>query len=206
MASTHVSGKVPANDDNQYEGMSTNDQNILQKHVAFFDQNNDGIVYPWETFKGFREIGCGVLLSSAAALFINTGLSAKTRPGKCPSMLFPIEIKNIQKAKHGSDTGVYDSHGRFIASRFEELFRKHAHTNPGYLTSDELMGMLKENRDPKDYVGWVASYSEWKILYMLCKDNNGVLTKDTVRAVYDGSLFERMAKDKAAAASSGKRA
>lgn len=44
----------------------------------------------------------------------------------------------------------------------------------------------------------VASYSEWKALYMLCKDENGVLQKDTIRAVYDGSLFQQMAKDKAA--------
>lgn len=31
-------------------------------------------------FAGFRAIGCGVLLSSAAAVFINLGLSHKTRP------------------------------------------------------------------------------------------------------------------------------
>lgn len=37
-----------------HAGMSMEDQNILQKHVAFFDQNNDGIVYPWETFKGLQ--------------------------------------------------------------------------------------------------------------------------------------------------------
>lgn len=40
----------------------------------------------------------------------------------------------------------------------------------------------------------LASYTEWKMLYILCKDENGLLHKDAVRGVYDGSLFERMAK------------
>ncbi|KAK6122271.1 hypothetical protein DH2020_043985 [Rehmannia glutinosa] len=135
---------------------------------------------------GFREIGCGLLLSSVAAVFINLGLSGKTRP-----------VKNIHMAKHGSDSGVYDKEGRFVPSKFEEIFSKHAHTRPNALTSDELKSLLKSNREPKDYGGWLAGFTEWKILYSLCKDKEGLLHKDIVRAVYDGSLFERMAKEKA---------
>ncbi|KAK1390099.1 putative peroxygenase 4 [Heracleum sosnowskyi] len=172
------------------------DGNVLQKHVAFFDQNNDGVVYPWETFRGFREIGCGLLLSSFAAVFINLGLSAKTRTGKYSSLLLPVEINNINKAKHGSDSGVYDTQGRFVNSKFEEMFSKHANTNSSALTSDELTGFLKSNREPKDYKGWFASYTEWKMLYFLCKDKDGLLHKDTIRGVYDGTLFERMAKER----------
>ncbi|KAG8382715.1 hypothetical protein BUALT_Bualt05G0106200 [Buddleja alternifolia] len=180
-------------------GMENHDQtNVLRKHVEFFDRNNDGIIYPSETFEGFRAIGCGVLLSSFAAAFINMGLSGKTRPGKPFSLHFPIEVKDIQMAKHGSDSGVYDKEGRFVQSKFEEIFSKHALTQPHALTSEELKKFLKSNREPKDYAGWLASYSEWKILYILCKDKNGMLHKDTVRAVYDGSLFERLAKERAA--------
>lgn len=41
----------------------------------------------------------------------------------------------------------------------------------------------------------LASYTEWKILYVLCKDKDGLLQRETVRAVYDGSLFEHMEKE-----------
>ncbi|KAF8021136.1 hypothetical protein BT93_G1537 [Corymbia citriodora subsp. variegata] len=179
----------------KYDPAMPNDQNVLQKHVAFFDRNHDGLVYPWETFRGFRSIGAGLPLSTVAAAFINIALSQKTRPGKFPSFLFPIEVKNIHRAKHGSDSGVYDSEGRFVLVKFEEIFRKHAQTHPNALTSDELQEMLKSNRQPKDYKGWLASYTEWKVLYLLCKDKDGLLHKDTIRAVYDGSLFERMEKE-----------
>ncbi|TKY69251.1 peroxygenase 4 [Spatholobus suberectus] len=114
--------------------------------------------------------------------------------GKFPSILLPIEVKNIQRGKHGSDSGVHDSEGRFVPSQFEEIFSKHARAHPDALTSDELMGMLQA-RVPKDYGGWLASYTEWKILYVLGKDKDGLLRKETIRAVYDGSLFEKMEKE-----------
>ncbi|KAL8053021.1 hypothetical protein ABFX02_05G044500 [Erythranthe guttata] len=179
------------------QGMENCETSALQKHVMFFDRNNDGIIYPSETFQGFRAIGCGLLLSSVASVFINLGLSQKTRPGKPFSFKFPIEVKNIKMAKHTSDSGVYDKEGRFVPTRFEEVFAKHALTHPHSLTSDELKNLLKSNREPKDYGGWLAGYTEWKILYILCKDKNGLLHKENVRAVYDGSLFERMAKEHA---------
>ncbi|RZC61477.1 hypothetical protein C5167_023243 [Papaver somniferum] len=81
LASMAVSSAIASNDQcNEETIMSNNNQNVLQKHVAFFDRNKDGVIYPWETFQGFRAIGCGIGLSTVAALFINMGLSGKTRP------------------------------------------------------------------------------------------------------------------------------
>ncbi|PON70315.1 Caleosin-related [Parasponia andersonii] len=168
---------------------------VLQKHAAFFDLNHDGLIYPWETFQGFRKIGSGIALSTIATLFINITLSGKTRPGKCPNLLFPIEIKNIQRGKHGSDSGAYDSEGRFVPSKFEEIFAKHAHTHPDALTGKEVRQLLRANRTGNFLNGWVGATAEWFVLFILAKDKNGLLTKDTVRAVYDGSLFERLEKE-----------
>jgi len=42
---------------------------------------------------------------------------------------------------------------RFVPSKFEEIFTKHAHTHPNALTYDELMEMLQANREPKDLKG-----------------------------------------------------
>ncbi|CAM8957119.1 unnamed protein product [Rhodiola kirilowii] len=182
-----------------HEASSTDeDENTaLKKHVAFFDRNRDGVIYPRETYQGFRAIGCGVALSAISAVLINSALSKKTRPGKGFSMSLPIEIDNIKFAKHGSDSGVYDTEGRFVPSKFDEIFARHAKTNPNALTASELQELLKANREPKDYRGWVAAWTEWKILYSLCKDTEGMLHKDTIRAVYDGSLFVKLEKEKA---------
>nr|XP_033512794.1 probable peroxygenase 4 [Nicotiana tomentosiformis] len=124
--------------------------------------------------------------------------------GKWPSPLFPIEVKNIKFAKHGSDSDVYDTEGRFVPEKFEELFKKHARTNGNALTASELDELLKANKQPKDFAGHIAAKSEWKVLYLLCKDEHGLLPKDTVRSVYDGSLFELMAKAKQSKKHGGK--
>ncbi|PAN25124.1 hypothetical protein GQ55_4G290400 [Panicum hallii var. hallii] len=179
----------------------------LQRHVAFFDRDKDGVIYASETYEGFRAIGAGVPLSAFSALFINGLLGPKTIPEneKAPAFKLPIYVKNIQKGKHGSDSGVYDANGWFVPEKFEAIFKKHAHTRPDALTGKELQELLKANREPKDFKGWLGGFTEWKVLYSLCKDEKGFLHKDTVRAVYDGSLFERLEKDRKSKESTNKK-
>ncbi|XP_078159806.1 putative peroxygenase 4 isoform X1 [Carex rostrata] len=175
------------------EKLKHEDMTPLQKHVAFFDRNKDGLIYPWETFRGMRAIGSGIVLSIAASLFINGTLGPKTRPGKFPSLLFPIYVKNISKGKHDSDTDAYDSEGRFVPEKFEEIFKKYAKTKPDALTSKELDDMLQGNKESK---GQFAAMVEWKVLLLLAKDKDGFLSKDTIMGVYDGTLFPKLEQER----------
>eukprot|EP00252_Welwitschia_mirabilis_P020189 TRINITY_DN48_c0_g1_i10.p1 TRINITY_DN48_c0_g1~~TRINITY_DN48_c0_g1_i10.p1 ORF type:complete len:165 (-),score=31.22 TRINITY_DN48_c0_g1_i10:539-1033(-) len=55
-----------------------NDMTVLQQHVSFFDRNNDGVIYPWETYQGLRAIGAGFLISVFGSFLINLVFSYPT--------------------------------------------------------------------------------------------------------------------------------
>ncbi|MCL7025762.1 hypothetical protein MKW94_011015 [Papaver nudicaule] len=177
--------------------MNDSQSTILQKHAAFFDRNKDGLIYPWETYQGCREIGIGILLSAGAGIAINLAFSGKTRPGKSLNLLFPIDVRNVIKSRHTSDSGVYDAEGEFDPAKFDEIFHKHSKANADALTADELSDFLKANRLPKDYYGWVIGFLEWKVLFSVCKDKNGLLQKETLRAFYTGDLFYQLEQERA---------
>ncbi|GAA5866095.1 hypothetical protein JCM3774_000025 [Rhodotorula dairenensis] len=165
------------------------DRPVLAQHVAFFDKDGDNILWPLDTWRGFREMGYNFFWCTFAMCVIHFFFSWFTAPGVLPDPFFRVFIKNGHRSKHGSDTAVYDSEGRFIPAKFEEIFTKFDKGNKGGLNFREGVHMIHAQRQAVDPIGWCAEAFEWASTYILIWPQNGLCDKESIRTVYDGSLF-----------------
>jgi hypothetical protein len=174
---------------------------VLQQHCDFFDLDNDGVIFPSDTYRGFYRLGFGIALSLFAAFIIHSALSYPTLPTIIPDPLFRIYTANIHKDKHGSDSGSYDTEGRFVPQKFEDIFSKYAEGRDS-LSLRDVARLHKGNRLAGDPFGWTATMLEWLATYILLWPADGRMKKEDIRGVYDGSIFyvvaERRAKQRSA--------
>ncbi|KAF4973789.1 hypothetical protein FZEAL_9236 [Fusarium zealandicum] len=162
---------------------------VLQRHVQFWDRDNDGIIHPWDVYSGFRELGFG-LFFSVGSLLIPLFFSYPTRLGHSwiPDPLFRIFVRDIHKAKHGSDSGIYDFDGNFNPERFDQLFERFDSSGKGGLSARDLSELWAKDRCAADPAGWSFALMEWWTTWVLLQ-KDGLVWKDDLRACYDGSLF-----------------
>ena len=67
-------------------------------------------------------------------LAIRLGSSYATQPTILPDPLFRIWVNRLHKAKHGNDSGTYDTEGRFRPQSFEDVFAKYDEEKKGGLS------------------------------------------------------------------------
>ncbi|KIV87627.1 hypothetical protein, variant [Exophiala sideris] len=167
----------------------------LQQHILFWDPDNDGIIWPWDVYNGFRELGFNILFS-IGSLLIPIFFSYPTTLAYTwmPDPWLRIYVGSIHKAKHGSDSGIYDIHGHFHADKFDAMFDRWDETNSGGLSADELWRMWKKNRCAADFAGWSFAFMEWWTTWLLLQ-KNGRVWKDDLKGCYDGTLFWKTSED-----------
>lgn len=92
----------------------------LQKHVDFFDSNQDGLITFSETYDGLRRLGIDVVRSAAFAAIINGVLGPMTSRTLTLTIDTPASSEPGIKATPGSTTNTDISH--FLASaRFSNV-------------------------------------------------------------------------------------
>ncbi|KAG0343798.1 hypothetical protein BG004_004992 [Podila humilis] len=168
-------------------------ETVLQQHCSFFDRDNDGVIWPIDTVVGFYELGFNILFSLLSTMIIHSSFSYPTSPTWLPDPFFRIWTRNIHKDKHGSDSGTYDPEGRFVPQHFEDIFAKYGTPDQDGLTYRDLMKALKGQRVVMDPFGWFGAFFEWSAAYLLLWPEDGVMRKEDIRRIYDGSIFPEIA-------------
>ncbi|KAL6710508.1 hypothetical protein ACN47E_008556 [Coniothyrium glycines] len=167
-------------------------QTVLQQHCDWFDRDHDGVLWPSDTWVGFNRLGFGIFLSTIAMIIIHINFSYPTSAGWLPDPFFRINLIRVDRTKHGSDTGAYDSEGRFVPQKFEEIFLKYA---PGrdYMTLQDVANMIRGQRCVSDPIGWGGMVFEWGATYLMLWPEDGKMYKEQIRSIYDGSIFHTWA-------------
>jgi len=161
-------------------------KNTMQKHVEFFDRNNDGYITVTETYTGFRALGFNMLVSVIGAVLIHICVGWVTSDSWLPTLT--VKISNIHKAKHGSDSQIYDHEGNIDEHRFDVWWNKYDTNKDGALSWGEWMRATDEQRDAFDVFGRIASKLEWLFSWMLLQEH-GKMSKEKVHGLFDGSVF-----------------
>lgn len=99
--------------------------------------------------------------------------------------------------KHGSGTGTFDSEGRFRPQPLEDFFEKFDRDGKGGLTKGELWQGLRRSRMGFDFFGQVSAMFEWGFAWVLIWPEDGVLRKEDVRRLLDGSLYHEKVVNRA---------
>lgn len=176
-------------------GDSPSNRTVLQQHVDFWDEDKDGVIYPLDTYRGFRRLGAPVWMSFLAIFFIHGSFSYFTCASWIPDPYFGIYTDRIHRTKHGSDSESYDTEGRFNPLAFENQLSKYDKDNKGGLYLGEIWTLTEGNRNIMDPTGWVAEKLEWFISYYLFADDDKILRREALRGIFDGSaFFEKAAK------------
>ncbi|XWS30019.1 hypothetical protein CRYUN_Cryun24cG0082300 [Craigia yunnanensis] len=71
---------------------------------------------------------------------------------------------------------------RYTSMYIENMFSKYTCTVPNKFTLGELWYMIKGNRESFEFFGWIASKLEWRVLYVLARDEEGMLSKCKLRS------------------------
>lgn len=135
----------------------------------FFDKDNDGVIWPTDTWRTCREFGWGIRLSLFFTVFLHLVQSWGTVPWfwLIPDPLFRVWIHNISNNKHGSSTLSIDNWGEYRPALLDEFFDRYDTEDKGGVTFWEGFYGLRDMRNPWDIFGQISVLFECKCSVVL---------------------------------------
>ncbi|KAG1053839.1 hypothetical protein G6F43_004107 [Rhizopus delemar] len=165
-------------------------ENAIQRHLCFWDKTKKGYITPVDTIKGFIALGYGIIPSVFLGIFVSVFLSLLTQVGWTPDPFCRFLVSNLIKTRTLTSYA-YDKNGVFMPKNFENLFNKHAKSGE-HITIMEFVWMTREQEMLRfNLKAWAISLIELCTLYFFI-GHHGCLSKEGVRAAYDGTLFYRL--------------
>ncbi|KAG2501800.1 hypothetical protein HYH03_000300 [Edaphochlamys debaryana] len=173
----------------------------LQQHFAYFDINKDGVITLPECITAFAYLLRRLLppplnwaAAVPAALAVQLPMAWLTADSWLPDPLLRAQVKNAHKVVHGSNSRAWDRSGHFTPARFEALLSKYDRDGKGGLSLLDVLSMLRGQANLGDLLGMAASTGEWLMTWALLRDDTGVLRREDMRGMYDGTAFYRLAE------------
>jgi peroxygenase len=176
-------------------------QTALQRHVAYFDRNGDGLIKPSESMQAIKDLGVGAIEGRVLA----TGLHAVLGPKTSGKLTTDITIANIHVGVHPGSIN-FDQQGQFKPAQFQAMFADYDTNRSGALSRSEVFAMLKARK--KTAVSYTLSRTAFTVLLAVASDTEDkaakgaepALSRARMQAFYDGSLFPTIAKERASQA------
>jgi hypothetical protein len=152
-------------------------RSALRRHCDFWDADQDGVIYPWDIFAGFRKLGFNIALCLWAAVTMAICSSYSTQTSFLPHPFFAIYLDNINRNRHGSTTGAYDLDAELDTRRFDAIFEKYG-GGRDYLTGRNLYDIWAGQCCANDFFGWFAGGLECESWLIASSTRYTALTSD----------------------------
>ncbi|KAI0883868.1 Caleosin related protein-domain-containing protein [Annulohypoxylon maeteangense] len=170
---------------------------LMRKCAEYFDVDQDGVIRPEDTFKGFRKLGWGILSSSFAMFAIHLIFSYPTCSGYMPDLHSRIYYDNTHRSGFGGYKTSYDEKGRLRRNRAcESILTKYDKSNKGGLAFRDLVHFWNEQRAEYNVYGWNIAVFEWLTLYLFLWPHNGIMRSEDIRAAFNGTLLYKNAEER----------
>ncbi|KAI1379967.1 Caleosin related protein-domain-containing protein [Hypoxylon crocopeplum] len=171
---------------------------LLRQNAEYLDHDQNGVIWPKDTYKGCRKLGWGIPSSCLAMLALHSTLSYHTCPGYMPDPFIRIRYENTHHGKlsDGNNTSYNEKGPARLDQACESILAKYDARNKGGLSFRDILRFWDGQRALLNVYGWSITVLEWSALYMLLWPRDGVMRSDDIRAAFDGSILYKRAEER----------